>query len=557
MNNYLIIKTESETEYERYSYIFKQFPIDIILWSHEEIVSEIIEELFKRVERYCDWQLFLIDLSHYYHGENPYFCKQNSDFIDFSQQVYWVKGKEQSKPPKKIYFLCQRKKGVVSGNEGDQLYGFEQAVSSCRFLVVDCSGRGYLEVFEKLKIVSLVIILASNDMPHEIFEAYHVYSVDLKISKDKLVQYLENQKEKLERREGELDKERRSLVRVEEKIEDGYQEFIPPLSTCGYDSFNIKTIFCGIKTRKGMRKWLKKKVETDRRIDELKKEQISKQKELRNEMQERMSHVSTKNLPLEDDTVEEIKKKLLEMQNGLSECYVELWKLDTELAEEKREREKELDKALENRFTARELFAVGGFIFAWMLGVFIIFLAAEGEILEVFGLIEKINKVKWWQKNVIYGGGIFLGYALLFVITFLINTSYNLKKLAVCFNQVLGEIRENLQENLFKYRDFFSLIYKIKIYQGYLKRNKNFQREQSERMKELEVLIEQWQKENGSFQYLYEVFEHLKKQERGGENRFRKMDKEKIVLGNSGKEIKNPLFYVEGVSISKEVSDEN
>lgn len=557
MNSYLIIRTETEAEYKKYSYIFGQFNINVILWLPNASVSEIVGELFENVKKYSDWQLFVIDLKEVYYGQNPYACKQNTELVNFSQQVYWLKGKGQCKPPQKIYLICQRRSGVISGIESELLYGFERAVPSCRFLVMNCSGREYLESYEKFKMISLIIILADRDMPHNLFEAYHVYGIDLKINEKLLFQYLENEKEKVRRREEELYKKEREIKKINKRVEDGYQEFIPPLSTCGYDSFNIKTIFCGIKTNKSMRKWLKKKVETERRIDELKKEQIRKQKELQNEMKERMEQISTKSLPLDDDTVEEIEKKIPEMQNELNKYYVELWKLDQELMEEKYEREKKLDKALENRFTVRELMAVGIFVLCWTLGVFSIFLIVEDKILKILGMMENADRVKWWCSNLRYESFVLGVFVLFFGIIVLIDTSYNLKKMAVSLNEVFSQIRGHLQKNLFKYRDLFSLIYRIKIYQGYLNQNKEFRKEQSELMKELKTLREQWEKDYKSFQCLYKSFEYLKEQKWEEESRFGKRKKEKIVLDNNGREINNPLFYVEGISIAKEVRNES
>lgn len=556
MNNYLVIKVETEAEYEKYCYIVKRFSIHTILWGAGKDVVDIIEELFLSVEPFCCWQLFVVDLFSISTSQNPYSSKQNMDFVTLSQEQTFVNGRGVCRPPDKIYFLRRREECVASGKQGEELLGYDKALPCCRFLVLEHSHKEYLEVYERLAMISLITILTKYDVFYDLLQAYHVYSVQVDINDFKLIQYLRKEKDILIQQEENLIKKMADLSKCEEKIEDGIQEYIPQFNVKAYEVSSLKALFCSVKTKKNSSKWLKIKTEIEVRIEEARNQQLNKQKELNKEVKHRLCFASPEDMFLEDETVKDIEKRILKMQTELNNCYVDMWELDTKLAERKKQKEQELDGELKNRYTWSELLGTAGVIFLIMIGGFGVFLFTEWKVVKEIEVTNMEELISWIWLNIRYMGGILLKYVLIYLGVLLLKMRLDIKKARDSFQDILDQIGKRIQENIFKYRSFFSLVYGLRICQSYLNRNKNFQIKRMTELNKLEMEKVILEKNREDFENLYSCFRHLEKNIDQNSERVEKNRIVRIKINSSGKEIESSLFYIEGLTIKKEVRNE-
>ena len=558
MDNYLIIKVQSEEYSQDYQYILDQFSIVPIIWNSEKKkVPDIITELEEKLHPHHDWNLFIVEFSTLFTDGNPFQKKEMDHIKTLIEDSKFKVGFKQCKPPEKIYLIARKKEGAPAGNGKERLYGFYEEVSICRFIIMACSDKEYLKKIDELKIISTVCLLANNNMPPEIMEAYYVYRISLDINEKMLWEYLKEQRRFLQKEEWDIGKKKWKIENENKRDKESYEEYIPEFSVSAYESLEIQNRFCGVKNEHADRAWLQEKIQRDVKIERLQKEQISKQKEINRIMRKRISLVSVEDIFLEDDEIKKIQKEIEEKQKALNDSYIEVWKMDSDLEREKKESEDELEAALKSRYLWGEIIKVAVMILLFMIGTFGIFLTVEKEIWIEAGIMEDKIPYEWILDNVKYCTKWNAPLIVLFVVFLIISYAYEINSLRKKFNMVMKKMTDQLDNNISHYKVFFALVYSLRVCQNYITRNQNYKLNQKRQMKSLEQRTNELYHAQRNLDLLYKSFKYLDNSEKYDENLEEIiLSRKKIYINNEDTAIDNLLYFVENLFIEKEVSDE-
>lgn len=559
MDIYMILKDGADQESQIYNYLYYKYSINIVVWKPDKDINELVEALFEKVRKQRAWKLFVVDKSNLYSNENLYWGNESEELLTLLSNVYFVNGKGGRRPPEKIYVIRRRTQSILSGKSGDFFYVINAAVPSCRFLIMDYSEKEYLKELEKLKLVSVIVLLGINEIPPEILEAYMVYKVEVTIDENKLKEFLLYNENNLMKRESDLKRNYQQLAAYSKQEIYSYRDYVPKLSINTFHPLRMSYLFGGISKPDEAHKWIEKKNEIASRIDLIKKEQIRHQEELRREMKNRISLLPTENMSLDEEEEKEIYEKIKKNQKDLNECYVDFWKLNDELVEDELNKEKELEKILNDRYSIKEVLAVLGGITLGLIVPFILLFTVEIKIKTGLGIIADDEGCEMLITGLKYVGKYIILFEALFCLYWQALSFVDIYKAIHAFNEVLNKINQSIRVNLAKYKKLFSLVYGLRLCQSFLNRNENFKKWKKECLGNLKKEENDFYSEKEKFYGFQEVFNYLLSEEKNFNKKTTddlNVDKRNQGLKiNGNKEIFNPLFYISKISITKEVND--
>lgn len=554
MDSYLIIKANEKTEYEKYSYLLDKFSIPFVIWTNED-ESDIVDKLYELVRPYSIWKLFIADLSKVIDAENPFCDNALNEVQTLMQETFFTLGRNTCRPPEKIYILARRNKKSLSGIKGSELEGIQGAIPACRFLVMDYPSKSYLKIYEDLKLISLVIIMAVNDMPPEVMEAYVVYLVEVEISDYKLQHFLKMEKDILEDEKWEIEREKQELE--DWKGEGYYKESNVQLPGSTFKTMQIENSSLGIKNFSTQKMWQKEKVNIAVRLKQVQSEQLTKQSELKLEFKKRINELSTEDMFLKNDELESIQESIRQLQQELNQSFIKLWEIEKELMGEEHEKEKEVNEIHQNLYSWREILLSALLIWGFILIVFLFFLAEEQKIWGELGdLTEDFDSKMNWIKECIKCVGIyFMLPPIMFVVMIPCLDTLELFKKKLELNHVLRKIEARLKTNISHYKDFYMRVYNLNIKENYLTKNQNYLRHKNQKRELIIKKEDKWNSKNRKFNVLSSLFTYLLKDTGNGEQKV--YSKEKVLLLNAREDrLYSPLYFVEGLFIIKEVEDD-
>ena len=544
MENYLILKDDWEKAYQNYGYFLNKFSITIIKYTNKDKIAGL---LYDKVSPYSDWKLFLVDFSSIDNGANSFWnmYKELEDVL--KNNIFFSYGKEKCKPPEKIYVIDIRQENCRIFDAG---IDSNEVCKGCRFLIINYSKMKYLKVYEDLKIVSMIILLAHNDISPEILEAYCIYFAELQINIDLLYTFLQKEEEELKREEYYLGRKRLESKTIVDSGIEKEMDYKLGFMVSKPKSLRLSKGFFGIKSQKEQKRWEKEKNELSACIDALTKEQIRSQKDFNKIITERIRLIRTDDLCLENSDIDKIEQEIKDIQKNMNKHYTEIWEMDEGFAERTRNSRQELDKALRNRFSWSELIKIVVCSLVFLIGVLCTCLFAEIQVLfESEMLNSGAEAARFVKENIEYTGRYLILLEVFFLGYIIVRSCIEIKKKFINFNKILGEIQTKIEKNFSHYEKFFSFLYHLKIKESYLVRSQNFRVHRREDMENLaREENELWEKKD-SFKTFKQEFIHLAGQdEKMGD---KTIYESKINIKNSDKQIENPLFYIQQIFISK------
>lgn len=554
MDSYLIIKANEKSEYKKYSYLLDKFSVSFVIWTDEN-ADTIVDKLSELVSPYSKWKLFIMDLSKAVDVKNPFADKEMEEVQNLIRKDFFVFGKDTCRPPEKIYILARRKKKNLSGIKGDDLEGMVIEIPSCRFLLMDYPLQNYLRIYEDLKVISFIIILAVNDMPPEIMEAYAVYLVEIGINDWKLQQFLKAEKNALEDEQWKMEKEKYEIENW--RGEEDYKELNTELPNSAFKTMQVESRLLGIRNLGTLKRWQREKVRLAVRLERIKKEELEKQSELKSELKNRINALSANDIVLEKGEIESIQKDIRQLQQELNESFIELWELDRELAEEEWEKENKVDNIYQNFFSWKEIVFETLGILGLIFIIFLSFLCVEQNYLvEIFNQPDDYaSKINWMQECMNSMKLYFIVLPLLFIFMVVAMDTCEIYKKKTELNQVLRKIEDKLRTNIAHYKKFYTTIYQLKVKENYILKGQNYIRHKKEKMKLLAEKEEKWNIRNKQFEVLDNLFTQLLK-DSGNDKQMMHSDENAALLNVGEDKLYNPFCFVESLSIIKEVEDE-